>query len=111
LSFETLPLHDALLGRIEIDWDTALVRLDLQAFSEVAKPALPYYLLFRVVTDFRYSRLNEWGPSNSILEAKVVGDEYHIQMQSGDNICIKASSYEFKQSNTIKTNELLNLGS
>ncbi|WP_220719580.1 hypothetical protein [Agarivorans litoreus] len=110
MSFETLPLHDALLGRIEIDWDTALVWLDLQAFSEVSESALPYCLLFRVVTDFRYSRINEWGPSNSILDAKMLGDEYHIQMQSGDSIFIKASGYEFRPTNKIKTNELLVLG-
>ncbi|WP_411993651.1 hypothetical protein [Agarivorans sp. DSG3-1] len=98
MNFEKLPLHDALLDRIEIDWDNALVRLDFQAFIEVSEPALPYHLLFRVVTDFRCSRENEWGPSNSILEAKAVDDEYHIKMQSGDSIFIKASGYEFQQS-------------
>ncbi|MBV1879319.1 MAG: hypothetical protein KUG79_16880 [Pseudomonadales bacterium] len=98
MSFDKLPLHDALLGQIKIDWENSLVKLELQAFTELSKAASPHHLLFQGVTDFRCSRNNEWGPSNSVLEVNNIDCEYQIQMQSGDTISIKADGYEFKQS-------------
>ena len=97
LSFDKLSLHDALLCRIEIDWENAWVILDLQAFVDISEPASPHHLLFRGVADFRCTRTNEWGPSSAILDVSMVNGEYKIQMQSGDSILIKASGYEFKK--------------
>jgi hypothetical protein len=98
VNFEQLPLHDAILGLIDIDWDEAFVKLNLHVFIEITKPAEPYQLKFIGVTNFSCTRDNEWGPSNSVLEVNIVGDEYQLQMQSGDKILIKADAFEFKYS-------------
>jgi hypothetical protein len=98
VNFEQLPLHDAILGLIDIDWDEAFVKLNLHVFIEITKPAEPYQLKFIGVTNFSFTRDNEWEPSNSVLEVNIVDDEYQLQMQSGDKILIKADAFEFKYS-------------
>lgn len=98
MNFEQLPLHDAILGLIDIGWDEASVKLDLLVFVEVSKPALPYQLEFSGVTNFSCTKDNEWGPSNSVLEVSVVDKGYQLQMQSGDRILVTADDFEFKYS-------------
>lgn len=96
MSFESLPLHDALLEKIVFDWPKAKVKVSLSAFVTKGLIAVPYILSFESVTALECPRCNEWGPSNSILDAKSSGNEFTLQMQSGDVIKIKAASYVFK---------------
>ncbi len=96
MKFEQLPLHDAILDLIDIGWDEAFVKLNLHAFIEISKPALPCQLEFSGVTNFSCTRDNEWGPSSSVLEVNMVDGEFQMQMQSGDKILIKADAFEFK---------------
>jgi len=93
LSFDNLPLHDAVLKTIVVDWGSAEIILSVFAFVIKGEAAVPYLLKFSSVTMFEGSRFNEWGASNSILDAKASGTEFTIQMQSGDVIKIKAAGY------------------
>jgi hypothetical protein len=95
LSFDKLPLHDAVLKTIVVDWGSAEIILSVSAFVIKGEPATDYLLRFSSVTKFEGSRFNEWGASNSILDAKASGTEFTIQIQSGDVIKIKAASYVF----------------
>ena len=96
MSFEKLPLHDAILQQITIDWENSVTTFNLLGFLKVSKPASPCSLKFNGVTDFRCPRNNDWGLSNLILDSSFMNGEYHIQMQSGDIISIEAKGYEFK---------------
>ena len=96
MSFDNLPLHDAVLKTIVVDWGSAEIILSVSAFAIKGEAAVPYLLMFSSVTMFEGSRFNEWGASNSILDAKASGTEFTIQMQSGDVIKIKAASYAFQ---------------
>jgi hypothetical protein len=96
LSFESLPLHDAILEKIVFDWPKAEVNVSLSAFVTKGQIAVPYLLSFESVTELECLRCNEWGASNSILDAKSSGNEFTLQMQSGDVLKIKAASYVFK---------------
>ncbi|WP_031569669.1 hypothetical protein [Rheinheimera texasensis] len=100
MSFDKLPLHDAVLKTIVVDWSSAEIILSVSAFVIKGEAAVHYLLSFSSVTMFECSRFNEWGASNSILDAKASGTEFTIQMQSGDVIKIKAASYVF-QSGTL----------
>ncbi len=96
MSFDKLPLHDAVLKTIIVDWGCAEIILSVTAFVVKGDAAVPCILRFSSVTMFEGSQFNEWGASNSILDAKASGTEFTIQMQSGDVIKIKASSYAFQ---------------
>lgn len=96
MSFDKLPLHDAVLKTIVVDWGSAEIILSVSAFVIKGEAAVHYLLRFSSVTMFEGSRFNEWGASNSILDAKASGTEFTIQMQSGDVIKIKAASYVFQ---------------
>ncbi|ODC03844.1 hypothetical protein BFW38_10105 [Terasakiispira papahanaumokuakeensis] len=95
LSFESLPLHDAILKRIFFDWPKAEVKISLSAFITKGQRAIPCVLSFESVTALECPRCNEWGLSNSILDTELTGNEFSIQMQSGDLIKVKAASYVF----------------
>ena len=96
MNFDNLPRHDAVLKTIVVDWGSAEIILSVSAFEVKTEAAVSYLLRFSSVTMFEGSRFNEWGASNSILDAKASGTEFTIQMQSGDVIKIKAASYAFQ---------------
>ena len=79
-----------------VDWGSAEIILFVSAFVIKGEAAVPCLLKFSSVTMFEGFRFNEWGASNSILDAKASGTEFTIQMQSGDVIKIKAASYAFQ---------------
>lgn len=96
MSFDNLPLHDAVLRTMVVDWGRAEIILSVSAFVMKGEEAVPYILKFSSVTMFEGSRFNEWGASNSIFDAKASGTEFMIQMQSGDIIKIKAASFAYQ---------------
>lgn len=96
MSFDNLPLHDAVLKTIVVDWGSSEIILSVSAFVIKGEAAVPYLLRFSPVTMFEGSRFNEWGASNSILDAKASGTEFTVQMQSGDVIKINAAKYAFQ---------------
>lgn len=97
MSFESLPLHDALIEKIIFDFESSTLTIELFVFLNTSTTASQHRITFKDVNDFRCPRKNEWGPSNSVLETKFSNNEYMIQMQSGDTIIVQASSYEFEQ--------------
>ena len=95
LPFSNLPLHDAVLNRIELSWQEKLCRIHLAAFVEPGLSAVAHQLEFYGVTRFVLSHSESWGPSASILNGSEVDGVYQLQMQSGDNIEVKASGFSF----------------
>jgi hypothetical protein len=89
-------LHDATIQTIEINFLEGTASLNIR-LCDTGTPAAT--LLAKAFTDIKIDRLLPWGPSNSINEAEVIGPEgspqsLQIQMQSGDNIVVKAGWFE-----------------
>lgn len=87
--FNSLPLHDATLVSISIDWETKLCTLQCTSRNGTR------YLQMAGVTSFKCSLQDSWGPSSSILACSRDGDSYHIKLQSGDDITIDATHFTF----------------
>ena len=94
--FNSLPLHDAVLSEITLDWPTGVVRIRAIAFlSGLNAPAQKCTLIWRGLTQLTANRQLPWGPSNSINSAGFTAPSlYAIEMQSGDELHIHALSFE-----------------
>ena len=95
IGFQALPLHDAVLHRITINWSGARAELSLSAFVDKDTLAVPHKLIFAEVKDVSCPHLSPWGDSNSINNTSVLSGEYKIEMQSGDVITVKCDDFEF----------------
>lgn len=91
--FAELPLHDAVLGRVEMLWSEKLCRLHLLVFASPGEPAAPHILEFNGVTLATLPRKEPWGPSSSIMASKREG-AYKIEMQSGDCLEVEACGFQ-----------------
>lgn len=91
-------LHDAVLIKVEIEWQTgnALLLLRMHINGEGSKEIELHCLNFESVI---IPRKLEWGKSSSINEAKIehVQNALIIEMQSGDVINIKAEKFSFEK--------------
>ncbi len=89
--FEKLPLHDAVLHTIQVDWAARSCVLTLDT-SEADN----CQLVFAGVTELVLPRHEPWGPSASI-NSLASGDptNFTIEMQSGDVLSIDATSWQF----------------
>ena len=94
-NFQGLPLHDAVLNSITINWSESKVEFSVLAFVEKDVPAVPHKLRFMGVKDVSCPHSSPWGDSNSINNVSEVPGEYKIEMQSGDVISIKCDDFEF----------------
>lgn len=91
---ELKELHDASLAAIRFDWATRTCHFD---FSGSPKSDVPFSLVFNAVAELVLPAAFPWGPSVSVLEAKVSGiGRYEIEMQSGDTITVVAPNHSFK---------------
>eukprot|EP00456_Euglypha_rotunda_P014288 TRINITY_DN14469_c0_g1_i1.p1 TRINITY_DN14469_c0_g1~~TRINITY_DN14469_c0_g1_i1.p1 ORF type:complete len:102 (-),score=18.05 TRINITY_DN14469_c0_g1_i1:120-425(-) len=93
--FVALPLHDAVLGTIEVVWQEKLIRMRLAAFVSVGQRATEHQLEFHGVSHVVLPHSEPWGPSSSVLAGSQAGSTYQLQMQSGDNIVITANGFSF----------------
>ena len=94
MSFDQLKLHDATLKLIEINWEFKTVLLTGKTFG---KDSSKFKLEFHGVSYSEIPHTENWGPSISIHEQSSPKDgEYHVLMQTGDTIVIKAKSYEYE---------------
>jgi hypothetical protein len=90
-------LHDAVLERIEIDWESATATLRLVL---VGDPSQGLSLVFGGLREAHVPHEQPWGPSVFVNALEyVVGRErgdlaVRIQMQSGDDITLRAASLE-----------------
>lgn len=91
-SFDALPLHDAVVRTIEIDWEKKLCRFRLSVVSRSSNDAL---LAFEGVTWLSMPHNEPWGSSSSVNSGSGASGSFRIEMQSGDIIEITATSYAF----------------
>jgi hypothetical protein len=96
---ESLPLHDALMKFIRLEWSEAVLEIDLLVFTEREKSAQPHSLRFTGVYNFQAPHECPWGESNSINGVKRTVKGCEIEMQSGDVLIIEARSYKFEPRN------------
>jgi hypothetical protein len=87
-------LHDAVLQRIEVDWETGTVVLMLSLVGYI-----PVELRCTQLISLVAPRRAPWGESpsiNAIAGPEPVGDHHRIaiEMQSGDVIVLEAASFE-----------------
>jgi len=94
----TLPnLHDSVLEGIEVDWGaaTATVRLGL-----VGDPPPDVALVLSGLREVHVQRNEPWGPSEFVESAEYLDEAAHgelvlrLEMQSGDEITLRAESLE-----------------
>lgn len=96
---DLLPLHDALVDYLRLDWSAAILEIDLLMFSQKGKEASPYTLQFNGVSYFEAPRRCPWGESVSINSVERTDCGCKIEMQSGDVFIVEATSYELKRKN------------
>ena len=94
--FGSLPLHDAILHELRVDWSTATCSAELEAFIDPRQTAIPRRLIWRGVRDVQAPHRAPWGDSVHINSARFQSpDVFIIEMQSGDEIRIVADAFEF----------------
>lgn len=95
--FVSLPLHDAVLRSIEIEWKEAKCILELSAFLERNQEAQPCRVVFLGVTKVVVPREEPWGSSvyiNGVSQPS--RNEFRLEMQSGDELRIEAKKVFFE---------------
>lgn len=97
--FEKLPLHDAYIETIVINWEESSIEIRMYAFTVKAKDALPHILKFTDAEDIHVPHKNPWGESVFINSAEFKDQTYQLEMQSGDVIKIKSGGFSFKSTN------------
>lgn len=92
MTFNSLPLHDALLAAIYIRWEDA--RCDLR-LRPVGLPS--HLLVFEGFTNIELPRRESWGQSSSVNSLMQPHEGlFEIELQSGDTIRIEASDWAFR---------------
>ena len=93
--FEALPLHDAVLRSVEVDWEKKRCVLHVSAFTIPNCGAAPHVLAFEGVTLLSIPQNEPWGPSSCVNSASSTDGGFRIEMQSGDVIELTAASFTF----------------
>ncbi|MDD2724126.1 MAG: hypothetical protein PHH59_08925 [Methylovulum sp.] len=89
--FDSLPLHDAILNSINVDWKGGICVFQLETFVE--KNCL---LVFNGLSQINIPRHEPWGASISVNSLRQVGNsKFEIEIQSGDVISIFATDWAF----------------
>lgn len=83
-TLKDLPLHDAILHRLELLWEQKVCRLHLAAFATAGQHATAHVLEFTGVAHIQAPHAEPWGPSVFINQAWGSSREgFKIEMQSG----------------------------
>ena len=94
--FNDLPLHDAALNELRVDWKARTCFAELAAFVDgFDRPAQPRRLIWKNVQEVMIPFRAPWGGSAQINSAREEKGGYLVEMQSGDVIRIVAESVEF----------------
>ena len=93
--FATLPLHDAVLHALHVNWADRTCIADVAAFIVPRKDAEPKKIVWRGVTAISVPHEDPWGPSTCVNAVRQEQNCYIIQMQSGEEIRITEESLEF----------------
>lgn len=92
--FDALPLHDAVLSRVSLEWEQRVFSAEVAIFLDCSKPAVPAVLSFDGVRAVRLPCGAPWGPSAFINRQWKLGPKtYAIEIQSGDVIEIDADGF------------------
>ena len=95
-AFSTLPLHDAILHELRLDWQKRTCVASISAFIKREENAVARQIAWQDVSETLIPHHNPWGPSVFIDSASVDGSGvFIIKMQSGDEIRIQAKGFEF----------------
>ncbi|WP_338846294.1 hypothetical protein V8J88_21360 [Massilia sp. W12] len=88
-------LHDAVLLKIEHDWQSRTCKLLFRGAPAIGQP---FHVEFHDVTGVELSALAPWGPSSSVLDvATGPGERVTITMQSGDILVVHSPNYSLKR--------------
>jgi hypothetical protein len=90
MTFDALPLHDATLSAICINWHAARCEIQLLPVGR-----LPLVLVFEGFTNIELQRRETWGPSSSVNSVKERDGQFEIELQSGDTIRVAAPRRAF----------------
>ena len=94
--FAALPLHDATLIRLCLDWRQRTCTAEINAVVSTQLDTVSHLLMWAGVREARIPQDEPWGPSVYINAARFEAPNlYLIEMQSGDLIAITAESYSF----------------
>ena len=94
-NFEELPLHDAALGRIILEWAARTLRIELAVFYKRDAGAVPSTLTFTGVQHVSIPHRDPWGPSVFVnTKTFTPPDLYTIEVQSGDLIEVHADGFK-----------------
>lgn len=97
-TFEDLPLHDAILHSVHVDWAVATCVFVISAFVEPKKEAQPRELVFRGLESLSLPHQEPWGPSVFINRAlQPSPGVFQLQMQSGDLVEVMATEVELRK--------------
>ena len=94
--FSALPLHDAVLEDLCVDWVSRTCTAEVSAFVDgLTHPIQTRKIIWTKIQEVLIPLRAPWGHSNQINFAREEGGVYLIEMQSGDVIRIVAESVEF----------------
>lgn len=92
--FDALPLHDAVLSRVSLEWEQRVVSAEVAIFLDCSKPAIAAVLTWHGVRSVRLPCAAPWGPSAFIDKQYKTGPStYAIAIQSGDVLEIEADGF------------------
>jgi hypothetical protein len=100
-AFSKLPLHDAILHELQYEWEKKTLTMFISAFVKPKENAVPRQILWQDVSEIIIPHQNPWGPS-VFINTKSVDNSgiFIIEMQSGDEIRIRAKTFEFIEPTT-----------
>ena len=95
--FASLPLHDATLSEVRLDWSQRVCLASVLAFVQTGQPAVARQIVWHGVSEALIPHRAPWGESAFInaVRAEPSGI-FVVEMQSGDKIRIVAERFEFR---------------
>jgi hypothetical protein len=95
--FADLPLHDASVHTMDLDWKAGVFRINLSVFFDRTQDAKHSELIFWAVTGLEIPREAPWGHSIYVNSALFEPPNlYVLQMQSGDVLKIRAGAFQLR---------------
>ena len=89
-----MPLHDATLRQLRLDWSQHLC---IASVLTVGSPAVEHQIIWHGVSEALIPHRAPWGESVSINTVRAEsGSVFVVEMQSGDEIRIVAERFEFR---------------
>lgn len=98
MRFPDLRLHDSVVQSVEYLWEQKSVRITGLLCS---KESVQFEINFSAVSAVNITQAEPWGPSVSVNKVRVSEKgTYIIEMQSGDDIQVFASSVTYNEVHT-----------